>query len=46
MANVDVYKAIAKYYVRLKLEKASKLAYRKGDEISYKKYQEKLAKLK
>lgn len=45
MANLDVYKSVAKYYVRLKLEEASKLAYKKGDMESYKKYQAQLAKL-
>jgi hypothetical protein len=45
MARIDVFRSVAKYYVRLKLEEASKLAYKKGDMEAYKKYQQQLKKL-
>ena len=45
MARVDVYRLVAKYYLRLKLEEASKLAYKKGDMEKYKKYQAQIKKL-
>jgi hypothetical protein len=45
MSKLDVYRSVAKYYVRLKLEEAAKLAYKKGDMASYHKYQQQLKKL-
>jgi len=45
MARIDVYRSIAKYYIRLKLEEAAKLAYKKGDMQSYAKYQSQIKKL-
>ncbi|MFT5592195.1 MAG: hypothetical protein ACI8SR_000552 [Oceanicoccus sp.] len=46
MASLDIYKSVARYYVRLKLEEAAKLAYQKGDEERYLKYQKQLKKLR
>ena len=46
MASLDIYKSIARYYVRLKLEEAAKLAYKKGDKEKYLKYQRQIKKLK
>ena len=45
MAKLDVYKSIAKYYVRLKLEQMIELADRKGDKAAYHKYKRMLKKL-
>ncbi|MFY0639693.1 MAG: hypothetical protein JXR16_01515 [Bermanella sp.] len=45
MSKLDVYRSVAKYYVRLKLEEAAKLAYKKGDMEAYKKYQQQLKKI-
>ncbi|MGR6871782.1 hypothetical protein ACU6U9_05615 [Pseudomonas sp. HK3] len=46
MASLDIYKSIAIYYVRLKLEEAAKLAYKRGDKEKYLKYQRQIKKLK
>ncbi|GAA6134604.1 hypothetical protein NBRC116188_13930 [Oceaniserpentilla sp. 4NH20-0058] len=45
MITSNISKAIARYYVRLKLEEMARLAYKKGDMESYKKYQVLLKKL-
>lgn len=46
MASLDIYKSVARYYVRLKLEEAARLAYKKGEKEKYVKYQQLIKKLK
>lgn len=46
MPKVDVYRLVARYYVRLKLAEAAQLALKKGDKEIYLKYQRQITKLK
>jgi len=45
MISANVSKAIARYYLRLKLEEMIELADRKGDKAAYHKYKRMLKKL-